>query len=89
MKKEENKQLTVIPTAELLADMESLVVFGGKNDNDKGDSFTVSNCDSFKAAHCNCTFKDGGNCVAGCGCNNGNAGITIGGSGSGPVTNFP
>ncbi len=29
MKKEENKQLAVIPTAELLSEMESLVVYAG------------------------------------------------------------
>lgn len=51
MKKEENKQLTVIPTAELLSEMESLVVYAGNGISGTAETYK-------------CTFEC--NIVAGC-----------------------
>lgn len=53
--------LTVVKrTSDILSEMESLMILGGKSD--KGDSF-IGNCDNY--THCDGAYC--GNCVAGCG----------------------
>lgn len=54
MKKEEKNQLAVIPTAELLSELDSLVVFGGNGSVDPLDDNT------------GCTINNVANCGAKC-----------------------
>ena len=46
MKKEENKQIAVIPTAELLSEIENLIVFAGKGD-EKAEPLGDTSCTKY------------------------------------------